>query len=425
MIVKKILKSSLFQSSGIYTITSVVNAAIPFLLIPILTRVFSTADYGIVSMITIIINIVTPFIGISANGAIHRKYFDEDSNLNFPRYVGNAFVLLLLSAIFFLFFFLLFGDLISKFTSVPAKWLYVILIIAVCQFVTLILLTIWQVKVKPLNYGLLQIIQSLINVGLSLYFIYQLRFGWESRILGQLIAVLLTAGFSLVILIRLNYIKFEFNIIDLKDIVKFSLPLIPHTLGGLMIAFTDRILITNMIGVNDTGVYTVAYQIGSVLNLLNVSFINAYVPWLYNKLNANDAFIKMKIVKFTYAYFFIMVIIALISALVLPIFIQKFVGKSFGTASIYTFWIILGYVFNGMYLMVAGFIFYVKKTALLSKITFATAILNIPICYLFLRNFGTLGAAMSMSLVYCISFICTWVLSNRVYKMPWFKLRRI
>lgn len=420
--IKKIINSSLFKSSGIYTVTSIINAGIPFLLIPILTRVFSPSDYGVVAMVALLINVVTPFIGISAHGAIHRKYFESDNENDFARYVGNSFILLLGSAIFFLILFVVLGSVISSMTAVPQNWLFVILIIASCQFVTLILLTIWQVKVKALQYGTLQISQSLINVGLSLFFIYQLQSGWQGRVWGQLIAVLLTAGFSLVFLMKLKYIRFELNKDDIKDILKFSLPLIPHTLGGLLIAFTDRILITNMIGVSETGVYTVAFQIGSVISIINAAFNSAYVPWLYAKLNLKDAAINLKIVKFTYAYFAVQILVAILSVFLLPYIVHLFVGGKFDSAGTYGIWIVLGYVFNGMYLMVVGFIFYVKKTSILSKITFVTALLNIPICYLFLRYYGTVGAAMSMSLVYAASFLFTWYISNKVYKMPWFNL---
>lgn len=417
--VRRILKSSLLKSSGIYTVTSIIGASIPFLLIPILTRVFSKEDYGIVSMAALLINIVTPFIGVSAHGAIHRKYFEESDSGEFSIYVGNSFVLLGVSSITFLIIFLLFGSKISEYTSVPASWLFFILIIAVCQFITLILLTIWQVKVKPLNYGLMQIAQSILNVGLSLFFIYQLNYGWESRVLGQLIAVSLTAIISLYLLAKLNYVKFSYNKTYLRDILSFSLPLIPHTLGGLIIAFTDRLLITNMLGVGDTGVYTVAFQIGSVLGIVNAAFNSAYIPWLYQQLNDGSLVLKVKIVKLIYVYFCAQIIIVIIGTLVLPSALNFFLGNSFQLASSYTGWILLGYAFNGMYLMVVGFIFYEKKTGLLAKITFAGAIINLPVCYFCLQYFGTMGAGISMVIIYFLTFISTWVLSAKVHYMPW------
>lgn len=419
-IIKKTLVSGLFKSSGVYTISSVINASVPFLLIPFLTRILSPEDYGIVSMSAILINIVAPFIGISAHGAVQRKYF-EIKGTAFAKYVGNAFFLLIGSSLSLLLIFFLFNTSISQLTEVPGKWLYVIVIIAISQFCSLILLTIWQAQIKPLYYGILQVSQSLINFGLTIFLIALMNHGWEGRIIAQLAAVLLAATFAILFMVRKNMVVFEFDKEDIKDILKFSAPLIPHTLGGLMIVFTDRLLITNLISVSETGVYTVAYQIGSVLGILTASFNSAYIPWLYGKLSNDDINEKRKIVKITYLYFIALIFIALIASFILPWLISVIAGKSFEGAGAYTIWIVLGYVFNGMYLMVSAYLFYTKKTGVLSKVTFASALINIPLCYFFIQQFGTIGAAFSMTIIFFVSFVFTWYFSAKVYPMPWFK----
>lgn len=414
----KALKSKLFRSSGIYTLSSIVNASIPFLLIPILTRVLSPSDYGIVSMAVILINIITPFLGISSHAAIQRKFY-ELSEVEFAEYVGNSFFLLVGSSFFFLILFVFFNSTISNIAQIPGKWLYAVLIIGISQFLSLILLTIWQVKQTALNFGLFQVGQSILNFALTLLLVLLLNYGWQGRILGQLVAVFFGAIFSLYYLYSYKLIKFNLNMSYIKDILKYCLPLIPHTLGGLLIAFTDRILIANIVGIKETGVYTLGYQIGSVVGIITSSFNSAYIPWLYEKLTIGNINDKIKIVKFTYFYMLMLLLGALLSVLFIPFLISIIATKEFEGAGIYTFWIVLGYAFNGMYLMVSGFVFYSNRTDILSKITFLTAIINIPLCYFMLVHFGTIGVAVSMSIIFAISFISTWVISARIYKMPW------
>ena len=50
-------------------------------------------------------------------------------------------------------------------------------------------------------------------------------------------------------------------------------------------------------GNRTTGVYTVGYQIGMIINLLTTSLNQAYIPWLYSKLKIDVTSIKRKIVK--------------------------------------------------------------------------------------------------------------------------------
>lgn len=419
---KNIINSGLVKSSGVYTVSSFINAGVPFLLIPFLTRYLSPEDYGIVSMATILINIVAPLIGFSAHGAVQRKYFEVKAKV-FARYIGNAFFILILSSIVLLLVFYIFNSSLSKLTEIPSKWLYVVIFIAINQFFTLILLTVWQAQIKPFHYGILQVTQSFLNLGLTILLIGLLNQGWEGRIFAQLIAVLSGAIFAIIFMMQKKMIIFQFDINDIKDILKFSVPLIPHTLGGLMIAFTDRLLITNLISVSETGIYTVAYQVGSILGILTASFNSAYIPWLYLKLSNADKKEKIKIVKITYIYFLGLVVIAFLSIFILPWVISLIAGKSYQGASEYTIWIVVGYVFNGMYLMVSAYLFYTKKTGVLAIITFSSAMLNIPLSYYLIIQYGTIGAAFSMSMVFFISFILTWFYSSKSYPMPWFSFR--
>lgn len=100
-----IKNSSLFKASGVYTISSIINASIPFILLPILTNKLSPADYGIVAMFQLVTNLVYPFIGLNLEGAIARKYYDNDGK-KFSSYIGTCFFLsgisfLIISIIFF------------------------------------------------------------------------------------------------------------------------------------------------------------------------------------------------------------------------------------------------------------------------------------------------------------------------------------
>jgi Na+-driven multidrug efflux pump len=77
-----------------------------------------------------------------------------------------------------------------------------------------------------------------------------------------------------------------------------------------------------------------------------------------------------------------------------------------------------------MYLIVVQFIFYEKKTHLLSMVSIASALLHAGICYYFVQVYGAIGAAYATTVSYLISFLMTWVLSARVYKMPWLSAHR-
>ena len=151
----------------------------------------------------------------------------------------------------------------------------------------------------------------------------------------------------------------------------------------------------------------------------NVSFNKAYVPWLYKKLSQNDHSIKITIVKYTYIYFIVIILVAFIIAVSTPWFLSYFVGAKFIDAYRYTTWILLGFAFSGMYYMVVNYIFYANKTHILAAITILTAIINIMLNYVLIKFNGAVGAAQATAIALLISFVLTWVLSAKVYPMPW------
>lgn len=55
------MSRKLFGNAAIYLGANILNAGIPFLLLPILTRVLTPADYGIVAMFSVVVSILGAF----------------------------------------------------------------------------------------------------------------------------------------------------------------------------------------------------------------------------------------------------------------------------------------------------------------------------------------------------------------------------
>jgi O-antigen/teichoic acid export membrane protein len=416
--IKQLLKSSLIRSAGIYTITSALNAAIPFLLMPVLTRYLSPADYGMVSMYGVLISFVTPFVGFNVEGAIARQYYERE-NVDITVYASSCFVILLFSTIGVFIIFNVFAVPLSRLTAVPQQWLWTIVLVCFMQFLCRMVLVLWQVQVMPTRYGTFQIMQTILNVGLSVTLVIVVGITWQGPLIAQIIAVSVFASIALIILFRDGWLNYKINKRYISNALNYGIPLIPHTLGGAIISITDRLFITKMVGLEATGLYTVGYQVGMVIGLLQESFNRAYVPWLFERLKMDDINIKVRLVKMTYFYFIIIISISLMVAIIAPWFLVFFVGKQFVGSAVFVVWIALGYAFNGMYKMVVNYIFYAQKTAILAWITFGTALVNIILNYILISLNGAIGAAQATTLTFALSFVATWFFSNKAYKMPW------
>src|SRR5690554_439730 len=127
--VNTIIKSKLFKSAGIYTMTNVINKSIPFFLLPVLTRYLSPTDYGIVSMFGVLVSFVTPFTGLNVHGAIARMYYEKDT-VDIKEYITNSIYILISSTLLVSIIFSMFSRVIASVSSVPIQVLWMIIVVS-------------------------------------------------------------------------------------------------------------------------------------------------------------------------------------------------------------------------------------------------------------------------------------------------------
>lgn len=295
-------RTSLFGDALVYTLSNVAAAAIPFLMLPIVTRVLTPHEYGVVAMFFVVVAFVAPLTGLSVSGAVAMRYFDRDE-VNFPSYVATCLCILVASTAAVLGLVWIAMPLIEEVTKVPGSWIGVAVLVASAQFVVQVKLAIWQSSKRPWRYGGLRLFQAGIDAVASLMLVLAAGLAWQGRVGGMAIAVLATALLAVVLLRRGGCLRFAFSRTYAAHALRFGIPLMPHTLGGLLTSIVDRLLISNFIDLASTGVYMVAMQIGMVLGLLADSFNRAFAPWLMESLRINDARRDVAVVRFTYAYF--------------------------------------------------------------------------------------------------------------------------
>lgn len=420
MDIKAIFKSDLIKSTGIYTFTNLFGAAIPFLLLPFFTRWLTPDDYGKVSMFTLFSAFLVPILGLNINSAIAQKYFDTKQGVyRNARLLWNGFLLVGFTCILGIVIILLFQDYFIKYLSLSLSVLFLSVLLTFFTMVFQSYLTMLQIRKKALKYGLLQMVFVVFSAGLSIILVGYLDFNWLGRVYAIVIASIIVSVISFIFIIRNKLIVFKFSRKDIIHLFKFGLPLIFHSVGGLLIAMVDRLFIANMISLKEAGLYTLAYTVCSVFGMLTNSFNQAFVPWLFGKLNKNDQNENEKIIKFTYLLMIGLIIIALFGTFISPLFLKYFVGKNFIDSQKFFFWLLIGFAFGGMYFLVTNYIFYTAKTRYLAYTTLFSGLLNVGLCYLFIKYNGVMGAAQSFALANIILFFITWIISAKCYPMPW------
>lgn len=413
-----LLKSNFLKSSTVYTISNIINKLIPFFLLPILTRYLSPQDYGLVSNFGVLISLAYPFIGLESNSAVTRYYYDLKKE-EISKYIFNSLLVLLTGTIFVSILFAFFSQFISRISSIPETFLWIVIIISIGQYMVRLISQIFQVQVAPLKYALINNLYTFSILALSIFLIVKLGFKWEGRIYGLLISSVLFILIILFLLIRNKWIKVNITKSYIKNILSYGIPLVPVTLSTIVLTASDRLFITNMIGLSEVGIYSVGYQFGSIINILAASFNLAFVPYLFKELKKNDQESKKNIIKITYVYFIVLWISTGILFFISPYLLKLIVDPSFESATIYIRWVALGYTFHGMYMMFNCYIYFIKKTYYITIITVSSALINIALNYILIKQFGTIGAAQATAIVYFLKLIIGIIIAVNLYKMPW------
>jgi O-antigen/teichoic acid export membrane protein len=408
---------ALFRQAGIYTFSNIIIRAIPFLLLPVLTRYLTPEDYGIVSMFLLTVVFVEPFVSVTYSGAITVKFYDKATDL--PAYVGTGAVLVILIGGLFALLLFVVRDPLSELTKVPPAWLLLVVPLAVARSIGAALPALLRVREKAFLYAILQIGQSAAIITLSLLLVVVLAGSWPGRLEAELLVTFAFAIGAVVLLWRSGWLRPVFVQQYARHLVAFGAPLILHTLGSVLMTQSSRLLVTNYVGLDETGLYTVGYQLAFAVELFAGSFNNAYTPWLYRKLTDADDQTKLKLVKYTYIQFGAMAVLATAVAIVMPFVAGAMLDRSFDGAGRYVGWFALGFMFSGMYYMVTNYIFYAQKTAWLAAVTISVALFNLPLTYFLIQVNGGIGAAQATAISLGLSFLFTWIVSQRVYPMPW------
>jgi O-antigen/teichoic acid export membrane protein len=406
----------LVGSASIYTLANIANSAIPFLLLPVLTRVLTPEEFGIVAIFTTLVTAFGAFTGLSAHGAVNVRMFDPQTR--HARYVGTVLAILGSSTAVVLLVVLLAAPWISDWSQVPRGWLLVAVLVSGAQVLIQVRLVVWQVRGQPVRYGIFQVLQTALNLGLSLLLIVGVGMGWEGRLIGILSAVLLFAALGLVTLRRASELEWSFDAAYAKDALRFGVPLIPHVLGGLLIAASDRLMVAKLMSVHDAGIYAAGMQIGLVISVLADAVVKALGPWMFANLALNDEAVKRKIVRMTYLFFVGIAATSITFSLVAP-YLLLLVGEGFRSSGSIVAYVALGAGFGGMYLMVVNYIFYVKRNEFLAVASLSVGMFNVVASYFLIQRNGAVGAAQAYAVSQLLMFLVTWSIAAKCYPMPW------
>lgn len=411
------------RAGTIYLCANLISSGIPLFLLPFLTRVLSPEDYGTIVIFQLMVSASTAFSGLSVHGAIGVAWFQYDRREH-PYIVGAGLIVAAAStslcAVVAATIGLIFG---ADLLGINAFWLAMAAVTAGLNILLQCRLVLWQSQQLPLSMASVQMTASGLNVGLSIFLILALGWGPEGRNAGIAMSALIMALIAVASFFYLKQAVLSFRSDQVRWLLGFGLPLIPHSLAGLCIAMSDRYLVSAHLGSDAIGVYGAAAQLGSLMLVIGDAFGKAFKPWLFQRMATQKSSDALIVVGALYASIPIFLLVAVFLGTVFTISVPILLGPEYRSAIEILPLLIIGGGFGGIYVAMSGLFFFSGRTALLSGINMAAAVVGFLLTYVLVKGFSVEGAATGYAVTQALLALSLWVSAFKAFPLPWGQVR--
>lgn len=400
----------------IYGFSSSIGKFVTLLLVPLFAKVFAPDEYGSIDIVSTIIVVFSIFGMMQLESAVSRYYYAEENDDERRSMVSTAFWSIIILSIFFLSIIFVLSDWLSILffdnTTYATSILIGAFIIPVSNLNSLFTVII-RFRKKPMHYMFFQILQILITVGFTFFFLIYVKAGPSAVFLSQLFGYLVSTFFLLLYL--KGELSFTYSFLKLKKMSRFSLPLVPAVAGGWLSSYANRFVMLGYLSLGEIGLYSLALKISSVFQLIGSAIKMAWGPFLWEtfekNLNHKEIFRKIQM-EFSALALMLVIFMSLFSKEIIIILTNDLYLESTKLIGITS----LALAISNVIMPLTGIgPSIIKRTEYNTLTYFVSVPVNVAALFLLVPLLGVLGVPLSLLLGNIVFLIVGWFNSERLY----------
>ena len=408
-------KKELAKNTFIILAGKVSTQMITFFMLPLYTSYLLTEEYGLVDLITTYVTLIIPIITLDTEMAMFRFLIERRKDKKeTKKLLANNFSYLLIALSIFTVFYLI----VVQFFTIPFKYL-ILLDIIICVLSSNFL-QIARGMGRNTVYSIGCIVTGLSIVALNILFIVFLGWGAFGMLLGTALGNFICDIYLFITLKLYKNLTFKYNDKALiKSMLKYSIPLVPSTLGWWIINISDKTIISIFLGVAFNGIYAVANKFAtifsSLLNIFNLSWGESA------SLHINDSDRNKFFSDVFNTIFKLFASLGLGIIACMPFIFPILINSRYNDAYNYIPILILGIRFNVLLILYNGVYIAKKLTKQVANTTIIGAIVNVVVNLVFVKFIGLYAAAISTATSCCVMTLYRHFDSKKYIKIQYDK----
>lgn len=403
----------------IYGLGIVLTKAVSFVMLPIYTRFLTPADYGVMELIEMTLDVISIVAGAQLAIGIFRYYYKADTDEERASVVSTSFGVLVVSYSVIGTMIYLAADALSQLVFDTAEHGDLIrLAAASLAFSSLSItpLTFVRVREHSTLFVLVQVVKMVLQVSLNLLFLVYMELGVRGVFLSNLIANGLV-GFGLAIYL-LRAVGLHFTRSATRNLLRYGIPLMGTQIATFLATFGDRYFLQNAGGSTAVGLYTLAYQFGFLL--ASVGYMPFEMIWEPVRFDIAKRADRDEVYSRGFLYLNLMLVTMAVGlAIFITDILHLMTTPAFYPAATYVPLILVAYVLQGW----AGFqdvgVHIRERTELITLANWIAAGVALVGYAIFVPKYLAMGAAGVTVVAFFIRYIGVYIASQRLWRVEY------
>jgi O-antigen/teichoic acid export membrane protein len=392
--------------------TSFVPKVVPYGFLGLIAASVGPEGMGTLGYVASLVTIFSILIGLQPQNFFN-THWSVLSDSEVSIYIKSYF---LISATSILFVFLLLivysaigSNLKMEVMTTPIQ--FAIVVIAFGLSLSNLFNVVLQYTEKYFGMFLVQNGQVVIHYLTGVLLLVVFGFDWKGMLVGQITSSLIVISlmiFHLRKFMRPNAFRFSLA----AKYFSFSYPLIFHGLGLAVMASIDRIMVAEILGLPQAGIYSVCYMFGILVGMFHESIARVWAPFFYTNMNSKNIESLVKVRHYTLIYILMAFGVYLLFCIVTPFVFMFMLPDEYEVGLGILFIVGLGYTFESFRKLLAGYFFLEGRVFTIAGFSVAGAIINIICNMILIPAFGLIGAAYATLIAYILTTIAMFFVAR-------------